>query len=490
MTDRRVLMIVALLPLLSSTAMAEMSSPSFDSINTDPSTSFSISPYVQTHKINHTEASRAIPTAQESIVQIIVAVKRDDVPDSKLPLDPSKIVPWLKANAATHLIPGQGAMITVPGTKLGIGVPNGVTLDWDEVLASMGTEGLAKFLNQLPREKLVMDRSKLPRYERVGAGSGFIINAGRMLCITNAHVAEVVQKFEKENHFAPELHIKLYNDPSPGEPTKNDIVAKVGTMGVPGKVDIAILEIPQEKKDGSPWAAAVLGDSSKVQLQDPVVAMGFPFGGNFSAPSGHITAITNVGSNFGDSESAYVKFFQTDAAINPGNSGGPLETLNDSLTSFEVIGMNTAIYRDTQTGSNTGIGYAIASNDIKRAVKQYLNTGSIDVGFIGMKYEPGELDGPQENKVVVKSVDAGGPAEKAGLVPGDVITKIDGRQLFANGADAAILQLSQAIKAKDPGESIPVTVVRSGTEKTFIVTVEKEPKDQAQNSAVKSAKPK
>jgi putative serine protease PepD len=216
--------------------------------------------------------------------------------------------------------------------------------------------------------------------------------------------------------------------------------------------------------------ALPLGNSDSVVVGDPVIAIGSPLGLSGTVTSGIVSAKdrpVTAGDTGGGSDSAYINAIQTDAAINPGNSGGPLVNLDG-----EVVGVNSAIATlgaslGGQSGS-IGVGFAIPINQARRTVEQIVNTGEAQFPIIGASLD-GTYDG--EGARIASSGTAngkepivpGGPAERAGLKPGDVIVAIDGKPV----ADSSELIVS--IRTHSPGDTITLTLQRDGNERTVKV---------------------
>jgi putative serine protease PepD len=193
-----------------------------------------------------------------------------------------------------------------------------------------------------------------------------------------------------------------------------------------------------------------LGNSSAVQVGQPVVAIGSPYGLENTVTAGIVSALhreMTAPNNFTIPDS-----IQTDAAINHGNSGGPLLNL-----AGQVIGINSQIKSDS--GENTGIGFAVPSNTVKSIVSQLLTSGNVKHAYLGVRI------GTVQKGVQVIEVSADTPAGKAGLQVGDVITRIDGNKVTSSS------ELSQAIDAKRPGTKISVTYLRNGSTHTASVTL-------------------
>ncbi|NWF28151.1 trypsin-like peptidase domain-containing protein [Streptomyces sp. PKU-EA00015] len=218
-----------------------------------------------------------------------------------------------------------------------------------------------------------------------------------------------------------------------------------------------------------------LGNSDNVRVGDPVVAIGAPFDLQNTVTSGIISAkerpITAGGEKGDGSDVSYVDALQTDAPINPGNSGGPLV---DSKA--RVIGINSAI-RAADTGAGAeggqagsiGLGFAIPINQGKRVAEELINTGkathpvigvSLDMKFTGDGARVGE-----RGKDDTPSITPGGPADKAGIKPGDVITKVDGQRVHSGE------ELIVKIRAHRPGDRLELTIRRGGEERTMTLTL-------------------
>jgi serine protease Do len=210
---------------------------------------------------------------------------------------------------------------------------------------------------------------------------------------------------------------------------------------------------------------ARFGDSAQMQPGDWVVAIGNPFNLSHTVTVGVISAL---GRPLGGVPGREQPMLQTDAAINPGNSGGPLLNVRG-----EVVGINTAIYTDAQRAANIGIGFATPINPIRDLLPQ-LRNGKVTRGVIGIRVD---RDGvtkdvaqamglPSASGAMLASVIQGGPAEKAGLLPGDIITEFNGRPVADSEA------LVNLVVATKPGTSVPVTVYRKKQKKTMNIVVD------------------
>jgi serine protease Do len=270
-------------------------------------------------------------------------------------------------------------------------------------------------------------------------GSGFIVDRSGYI-ITNHHVIEGATKITVRLDDKSEYPARLI-----GSDSAND-----GT-------DLAVLKI----EIGKELPFLKLGDSDAAGPGDWVLAIGNPFGFNQTLTAGIISAKgrVNVGSQF-------QSFIQTDAAINPGNSGGPLVNM-----AGDVIGVNTMIA--SQTGSFEGLGFALPSNTVSTIYRQLLSTGKVTRGWIGISYEP-EPDaalfhalGLKDTRgVVIDNVTSGGPAEKAGLLAGDIITAVDNIGVSAGS------ELVEIVSRSPIGRSIPVKLFRDNSERVLNVQID------------------
>jgi serine protease Do len=266
-------------------------------------------------------------------------------------------------------------------------------------------------------------------------GSGFVINADGHI-LTNNHVVDG----------ATEIRVKLSDD--------RELSAKV--IGRDPKTDLALIKV---EATGLP--VIPLGQSGELQVGEPVMAIGNPFGLQQTVTTGIVSATGRV-----IGEGPYDNFIQTDASINPGNSGGPL--IN---TRGQAVGINTAIF--TQTGGSVGIGFAIPVDLAKSVVTQLAANGHVVRGYLGVGIQPVTADlakgfGISEaSGALVSSVVEGSPAAKAGIKPGDVITEYDGRKV------ARADELPRVVAESPVGREVPVTVIRDGTRVSLRATIVK-----------------
>jgi serine protease Do len=276
-----------------------------------------------------------------------------------------------------------------------------------------------------------------------GVGSGFIVSSDGYI-LTNTHVVDN----------ATRVIVRLTD--------RREFQARV--VGSDDKSDVALLKIEAR---GLPTVR--IGDASKLRPGEWVVAIGSPFNFQNSVTAGIVSAIGREVPNA--SNYNYVNFIQTDVAVNPGNSGGPLFNL-----SGEVVGINSQIY--SNTGSYAGLSFAIPI-DIAQGVREQLaSTGHVTRGRIGVAIQPVTaalaesfgLDRPRG--AAVSSVDAGGPADKAGLKPEDVILSVNGRRIERSS------EVPSLIAAVKPGTAADLEIWRGKGTRHLSVVVE-ELKDKA-----------
>jgi serine protease Do len=287
---------------------------------------------------------------------------------------------------------------------------------------------------QQPRERLTQ-----------AAGSGFIINKDGFI-LTNNHVVEGATKIE----------VQFFDD--------EDTSYAATVVGRDPLTDSALLQLTE--KPDRPLPEAKFGDSSQMEPGDWVMAIGNPFGLAHTVSVGVISATSR---SFPVAEQRNANVLQTDAAINPGNSGGPLLNVRG-----EVIGINTAIYSNqnmTGGGGNIGIGFAIPINTV-RDVLPGLRSGKITRGRIGVQIQPitpevAEALGLKDRRgALVMTVPKGGPADNAGVKPGDVIVEFSGKPVAKSD------DLVQQVVATAPGTTVPLKLLRDGKEHTLSVRVE------------------
>jgi serine protease Do len=264
-----------------------------------------------------------------------------------------------------------------------------------------------------------------------GVGSGFILSADGYV-MTNAHVVDG----------ADELLVTLTD--------KREFKAKV--IGLDKRTDVAVVKI---EATGLP--AVKLGDVNRLKVGEWVMAIGSPFGLENSVTAGIVSAKAR---DTGD----YLPFIQTDVAINPGNSGGPLINMRG-----EVVGINSQIY--SRSGGFMGISFAIPIDEASRVADQLRAGGRVIRGRIGVTIAPVTKEVAESIGLgkpagaLVRGAESGGPADKAGIEAGDIITKVDGKVIEKSG------DLPRLVGATKPGSKTVLQVFRRGGYKDVTVTV-------------------
>jgi S1-C subfamily serine protease len=292
-------------------------------------------------------------------------------------------------------------------------------------------------------------------------GSGFVIDhSGHIL--TNAHVVEGAQKIE----------VTLGS-------TDGSAPVSAQVVGKDPSTDVALLKVDVPSDQLHPVS---LGDSSQVQVGDPVVAIGNPFGLDRTATAGIVSALQReIKAPNGFTINNVI---QTDAAINPGNSGGPL--LN---AKGQVIGINSQI-ESPNGGGNVGIGFAVPINTVRQVAQQLLANGKVEHAFLGIS---GTDVTPQLADVLnlgvsqgalVQSVVPNGPADKAGVKGGNATVTIEGQRVRAGGdvitevdgqAMTGMTDVANAISQKHPGDQVELTLVHGSSKRTVTVTLGDQP---------------
>src|SRR5579864_7178631 len=284
-------------------------------------------------------------------------------------------------------------------------------------------------------------------------GSGFIVDASGIV-VTNNHVIAD----------ADEINVIL-ND---GTKIKAELV------GVDKKTDIAVLKFKPPKS----LTAVQFGDSDKLRLGEWVIAIGNPF-----SLGGTVTAGIVSARNRDISTGPYDNYIQTDAAINRGNSGGPLFNLDG-----EVIGVNTLII--SPSGGSIGIGFAVPSKTVASVVSQLQQFGELRRGWLGVRIQTvtdeiaDSLNIKPARGALVAGVDDKGPAKPAGIEPGDVVVKFDGKDVKEPK------DLSRVVADTAVGKEVDVVVIRKGQEQTKRVTLGRlEDNDKPVPASVKTPEP-
>ena len=307
--------------------------------------------------------------------------------------------------------------------------------------------------NQLPHGQQIPDifrylfePRQMPERSLSSMGSGFFISDDGYL-LTNHHVIdgadEIVVRMTDRREFDAEL------------------------VGVDPRSDLALLKVEAENLPYLSFA-----DSENLKVGEWVVAIGSPFGLDFSASAGIVSAIgRSIPSETGGN---YVPFIQTDVAINPGNSGGPLFNLKG-----QVVGVNSQIY--TKSGGSIGLSFAIPASLSKNVVAQLKKKGRVDRGWLGVVIQDVDKDLADSfglkkpTGALIAQLERDGPADKAGVRIGDVILEFNGIDILSSG------DLPHAVGATSPGEKVPVKLMRKGKQK--VINVEVGALDKGQASA-------
>jgi serine protease Do len=290
---------------------------------------------------------------------------------------------------------------------------------------------LRRFFGDQFQGRMPRGNSGAPRQEGVGSG---VIATKDGYILTNNHVVDG----------ADEVKVALQDG--------REFTAKV--IGRDPKSDVAVIKI-----DATDLPIVPMADSDKVEVGDIVLAIGNPFGIGQTVTTGIVSAKGrgNMGLDYED-------FLQTDAAINPGNSGGALVDADGRL-----IGINTAIL--SHSGGNQGIGFAIPVNLARDEMQSLIKDGHVTRGYLGVMIQDltpalaKEFKLKDSTGALIGDVTPKGPADKAGLKSGDLLVEFNGKKV----ADSRHLKLEVA--RTQPGQTVPVKILRDGTEKTLEVTV-------------------
>jgi serine protease Do len=311
-------------------------------------------------------------------------------------------------------------------------------------------------IRQLPPEfQQFFDQPQQPRTQEA-QGSGFIVTKDGYI-LTNNHVVEG----------ADEVKVALLDHRS----------FKARVIGHDAQTDVAVLKI-----DAGDLPTVALGDDSKTRVGEWALAIGNPFGLDFTVTAGIISAkgrSTELRSLNSD-KYAIQDFIQTDAAINPGNSGGPLVNIRG-----EVVGINSAIA--SETGSYTGYGFAIPITLAKTVMDDIIAHGHVRRAILGaaiLDLTPEDAAAAKLKEIAgvkIESFTEGSPAEKAGMEPGDIVVKIDGKPVDRMST------LQRMIRTHQPGDVVDLEIVRYGDHKDFKVKLAEAP--SADNTVAASDRP-
>jgi len=305
-----------------------------------------------------------------------------------------------------------------------------------------------------PRERTPDGRGERGQERRTqGLGSGIIVRkkAGIYYALTNHHVVDDTTEIRVATKDGKEYPAEL--------------------VGKDERKDLAMISF----KTNDFYPLAALGDSDAVRVGDWAIAMGNPLGEqfSFSVTMGIISAVGRSGGPGGNIND----FIQTDAPINQGNSGGPLINIRG-----EVIGINTWIASNSSGGGNVGLGFAIPINNVKRSIDEFISSGAVSYGWLGVSLtEPVKeaataLGVEGKRGALASQVFLGSPADKGGICPGDFITHVDKKE--ARDVNA----LTRMVGDLKPGDNAVFTVIRDGASKDIQVRIETRTNEVASDS--------
>ena len=334
------------------------------------------------------------------------------------------------------LLLGSTAFATLPWQTQGGEMPTLAPLLEKTIPAIVHIETRATVTARYRQSPFPFGNSQPPRQkQQSGAGSGVILDADKGLIVTNNHV------IDKAN----DITVTLDDGRS----------YTASVVGKDADTDIAILKI-----EANDLVAIKFADSSQLRVGDFVIAIGNPFGLEQSVTSGIVSALGRSGLGI----ESYEDFIQTDASINPGNSGGALINLRG-----ELVGINTAIFGPG--GGNIGIGFAIPSNMANNVIKHLLEYGEVKRGRLGVAIQTLTRDlakafnVDQSSGVIITNIQKNSAAQKAGLMPGDIVLAIN-KQTVKDVSD-----MRNFIGLLRIGTEITLDILRDGQEKNIAATI-------------------
>ncbi|MEH6543778.1 MAG: DegQ family serine endoprotease [Porticoccaceae bacterium] len=350
------------------------------------------------------------------------------------------------------------AALIMPALSVAAGLPDFTDLIEKNSPAVVKINTIDKVSSNLRRQELPPNMPDIfrdffqqrpsPERKSQAIGSGFIISQDGYI-LTNNHVVDG----------ADEIQVRL-ND-------RQEFAAEV--VGVDRRSDLALLKVDAEDLPSVKFAK-----SDDLRVGEWVVAIGSPFGLDYSASAGIVSAIgRSIPTERGED---YVPFIQTDVAINPGNSGGPLFNLKG-----EVVGINSQIY--TRSGGSIGLSFAIPVSVALEVVDQLKDKGRVERGWLGVYIQDVDKDLAKSlglskpQGALIARVEENSPADKAGMKPGDVVIKLNGRSIV----DAS--DLPHTVGLIKPGTTVAGTLIRNGQRREVSVKVDVRPGDEDSTSA-------
>lgn len=333
-------------------------------------------------------------------------------------------------------------------------VPVGSMQSYNNPFDFFGEDFNERFFGQpYGNGRMPQRRGRQPQqmFKQTGQGSGFLISKDGFI-LTNTHVVGDMDK----------ITVKLADG--------REFKAK--RIGADPKTEVALIKI---EGDNLPFLA--IGNPSKLQTGEWVIAIGNPFGLKETLTVGVVSAKGR--SNIGIAD--YEDFIQTDAAINPGNSGGPLLNVDG-----DVVGINTAIY--SRSGGYMGIGFAVPIDMAMNIKDQLVASGKVTRGYIGVVLNPGEVTeemaksfGRKEaGGVLIADVQKDGPAEKAGIKSGDIVIELNGQKIDSN------MSFRRDVARILPNTKAELTIFRDGKAKKVAVTVGLFPDEEGETGTLQA----
>ncbi|WP_079416176.1 S1C family serine protease [Thiomonas intermedia] len=354
---------------------------------------------------------------------------------------------WIGFGASAPALKQTPTVVTIqdaPGTPTTQPAPGSYSAAALKAMPAVVSITTSKTPRRLPGRDPWLRQFQGGRQPTVGLGSGVIVSPDGYI-LTNNHVVEG----------ADQIEVTLADGRE----------AKAALVGRDPDTDLAVLRIQL-----TDLPVITFGNDTNAHVGDVVLAIGYPFGVGQTVTQGIISALgrTQLGIN------TFENFIQTDAAINPGNSGGALVDANGNL-----IGVNTAIF--SRSGGSLGIGFAVPVSTARNVMQQLISTGQVVRGWIGV--EPQDvtdhlaraLNLPHPEGVVIVGVLRKGPADAAGVRPGDVVLDVNGKLVGNTG------QLLNAVAALKPGSEAAIQVLRDGKATTLNVRIGTRPQNTSQN---------